>query len=361
MDLPDPASRHPLRAVPRAGAIAILLALIAILAWSSIAVPRLAAETASSEAHETAGEGGSTGDFALYTHIHQRVATGESYYAAALAEQRAGNYPTRPFVTVRLPTLAWLNAALGPPVVRGALLTLLLATAAALYMRTRVVLGVPQAAAGAFLLLLGGAGVMADQASVIHELVAGLLLSLTLVLHRSERWWPSLALAALALAVRELALPFVLLWLAFALGQRRWREAAAVGAVLALFAAGLWAHYLAVTALLLPIDQTSPGWQAFAGPALPLLSLARMSALLVLPLWLAGPLAVLALLGWFGLGGRTGLFAGLWFTGFFLAMALFARPENTYWVMLVLPAYLAGLAWAPRALRDLFRAAATRR
>jgi len=34
-------------------------------------------------------------------------------------------------------------------------------------------------------------------------------------------------------------------------------------------------------------------------------------------------------------------------------MALFARAENFYWVLMVLPAYGAGLALAPLALTDL--------
>ena len=48
-----------------------------------------------------------------------------------------------------------------------------------------------------------------------------------------------------------------------------------------------------------------------------------------------------------------GLFAVLWFGGFFLAMALFARPENFYWVQLTLPAYMAGMAFAPRAIFEM--------
>jgi hypothetical protein len=70
----------------------------------------------------------------------------------------------------------------------------------------------------------------------------------------------------------------------------------------------------------------------------------------------AGPLALLPLLGWIALGGRLGLFAALWFAGFALLMALAARPDNFYWVLMVLPAYGAGLAFVPRALADLVRA-----
>ncbi len=86
------------------------------------------------------------------------------------------------------------------------------------------------------LLLLGGAAAITPDAGLIHELMAGLLLTLALALYDPARWWPALLMAGLALAVRELALPFVLLWLAFALIERRWREAAGVAALLLVFA-----------------------------------------------------------------------------------------------------------------------------
>ncbi len=347
-----------LRALPRAGALLVTALLLAVLAWSALAVPGMAGSEEDAPVLSARVEA-PIGDFALYALIHQRVAAGENYYAAAMDAQRTHNYPTRPFVTVRLPTLAWLNAALGPGLLRN-IEMLLLAAAGALFWRLKGELGAGAAGGAAVLALLGGAGVMAQQAAAIHELAAGLLLSMSLALYRPARWWPALMLAALALGLRELALPFVLLWLAFAASARRWREAAAVAGIVLAFGAVLYFHAAAVAAHALPGDQPSPGWQALLGPALPFYALARMSGLLVLPLWLAGPAGVLALFGWLGLGGRLGWFAALWFAGFFLAMALFARGENFYWVLLVLPAYLAGLAFVPRALGDLWAAIAQR-
>src|ERR1700761_3115230 len=56
------------------------------------------------------------GDTALYNAIIARATatpTLEGYYSAAVAEQRARNYPLRPFVAVREPALALLSARLG--------------------------------------------------------------------------------------------------------------------------------------------------------------------------------------------------------------------------------------------------------
>ena len=200
-------------------------------------------------------------------------------------------------------------------------------------------------------------GLFDPRALQFHELVAGALLGLALALYRPERWWPSLLAAALALAIRELALPFLLLWAAFAASERRWRQVLALALVIALFALGMVFHAQAVIAQVLPTDPLSPPWAGFNGPQLALLSLARLTPLLLLPEAVAAPIALLALLGWIGLGGRLGLFATLWFAGMGLAMALFARTNNFYWVLVLLPAYAAGLAFVPRALAELVRSA----
>ncbi len=349
---------RPLARLPRWSAAGALALLAVLMAWSAVAVaPVDQAETAQIEQRAERSAEPAQGDLALYRRIAERVAAGEDYYAAAMHEHRMRNYPTQPFVTVRLPTMAWLQGSIGVDGVRVLGMVLLLGCLAAFYQRLPQAMTLPERMGALVMLALGGAAVAAPQAGLIHELLAGLLLTLAFTLYTPQRWWPSLLAAGLALAVRELAAPFVLLWLAFALAEKRWREVAALVALLLVFALGMYLHHLGVEAQRLPGDRSSQGWDAMIGLALPLMALSRLTALLVLPVSVAAPLAVLPFVGWLGLGGRMGLFAALWFAGFFMAMALFARPENFYWVQLTLPAYIAGLALAPRALGDLFRAA----
>ena len=346
---------RPLAHLPRWAAIAALALLAATMAWSALHFLPVDEPVATPSVAAANVEG--KGDFALYRRISERVIAGEGYYAAALAEQRAGNYPSFPFVTVRLPTLAMAHKAVGIDGARWLALGLLIATILAVLWRFRERAHATERASAGVLVLLGGAGAITPDAGLIHELIAGLLLSLSLALYRPHRWWPALLAAALALAVREFAAPFVALWLVFALVQRRNGEAAAVLGVLLLFSLGLFLHQLGVAAHRLPGDGASQGWDAMAGLALPLYALSLLTMLLVLPKWLAAPLAILPLLGWLGYGKRLGLFAALWFGGMLLAIALFARPENFYWVQIALPAYLAGFAFVPRALKDLAEAA----
>ena len=100
-------------------------------------------------------------------------------------------------------------------------------------------------------------------------------------------------------------------------------------------------------------NETARQWLAAYG--LPLMALSRLTGLVFLPMMIAAPLAILPLIGWASLGGRIGLFAPMWFAGLATMIALFARPENFYWVQLGLPAYGIGLAFAPRAIFELAR------
>lgn len=348
---------RPLAHLSRGWAIGALALLLLALAWSSWATARLGQVD---DARVEAKSGEALGDLELYQLIHTRFAAGDSYYAAAVEEQRRNDYPTRPFVTVRLPTLAWIDVHVGEigqrmiaPLLLGGAIVAWLLLLGPLALRTEVL-------GAGFLLYMAGLGLFDLRALHFHELIAGALLTLALGLYRPARWWPSLLAAALALAIRELALPFLLLWGVFAACERQWKQLLAIAAVIALFAVGMAFHAAAVAEHVLPTDPASPPWTGLAGPQLALLALARLTALLMLPEGLAAPVALLALLGWIALGGRLGLFASLWFIGFGLAMALFARTNNFYWVLVVLPAYGAGLAFVPRAIAELVRASLPR-
>jgi hypothetical protein len=355
---------RPFANLPRWAAGLVLALLAAAMIWSSIASVAVnrderaanpVAASAASKLPTTAISDLKDGDFALYARIAGRVTKGEDYYAAALDEHRRDRYPTRPFVAVRQPTLAWLQASIGIDGVRLIEAALAAACLIALQLRLGPQVTLPERLAAIVILTLGGAAVAAPIAGLVHELWAGLWLTLALLIYRPERWWPALLAAAMALAVRELAVPFVLLWLAFALATRRWTEAAALTALLALFAGGMVLHYLAVSAQALPGDLASQGWDGQAGYGLALKGLCRRTGLVFLPMVIGAPLAILPLVGWVSLGGRIGLFAALWFAGLFTMVALFARPENLYWVQIGLPAYGIGLAFAPRAIFELAR------
>lgn len=353
MTLPE----RPLALLPRRTALALLAAtLLACLANAFALDARNTAHEADIAARVERGE---RVDMDLYRVINARVASGEDYYAAATAEHRDFAMPTSPFVTIRTPLLAWTSALWGEDGWRIIAVVLwcvnTLVWLSALRGEGRVVAWTGAVLAGAF-----GMVAFIPAIAFSHEILAGMMLSLALALSARRVWIGGLALALFAVALRELALPFLLAWgaLALVIGERR--KALAIAAALALVALGLALHAAAVAGVRLPGDLVSPGWSGMLGPALPLYGIHVTTLLQLLPLWLAGPLGVLPLLGWFALGGRLGGLASLWFAGFIAAVAIFARQENLYWMGLFVPAYGVGLALVPRALADLVGAVSRR-
>jgi hypothetical protein len=192
---------------------------------------------------------------------------------------------------------------------------------------------------------------------VLHELWAGSLLALAFALHRPGRWGASLAVAALAVAIREQTLPFVLLMGAMAFWRRDWREGAAWTALVALFLAALAVHLQLVSARTLPTDPASDSWLAFRGLSGWLSNVVLSSNLRFLPHWLAGPLVIAAMAGWAGWRSPAGTFGTFLFFGYALAFAVAGRENNFYWGLVIAPTLFLGFAFAPRAARSLWRSA----
>ena len=345
---------RPFRRLPRWPAALVLLATALACLWSGFALEtRTRLHTADIAERTRMGE---RPDMDLYTLINARVAAGENYYTVAAEQHRAAEYPLYPFVAVRTPALAWTTALWGAPGWRfvAALLWAanIIAWMAALQGR------VSRAERYGAALLAGAFGMIAffDKVFLSHEALTGLMLSLALALSAGRGWWAGLVLAGFAVALRELAMPFLFAWGAIALLLRDRVRLAAIAGVVMLLAIALGAHAAAVAAVRLPGDLHSAGWTGLIGPGLPLFGIDVTTVLVLLPHPLAGPLIVLALLGWLSFGGRLGAFAALWFTGFATAVALFARSDNFYWMGLFVPAYGIGLAFVPRALADLVAA-----
>lgn len=339
---------------PCGAARAALVVVVLVLAAAIWTAPR--ASTPQRTPHPAAASAPAQRDtdLQLYDRIAERVAAGEDYYAAATAEQRARNFPVRPGFAVRLPTLAFLTAWLGPNglLVLAALLGL--AVLAAWWNRLGEEPGGRERRPIALVLLaIGALAGLKPEYLALHEVWAGLLLALGGGLHRPGRWRAAWLPVALALAIREHALPFVLLLAALAAWRRDWRELAAWLALILLFAVALAFHLHAVGAHLLASDRPSPPWLAFRGLGGWTGNIVDSSVLHALPSWLAAPLALLPLLGWAGWKTPAGRFFALLFLGYGLLFMIAGRANNFYWALVVTPAWFVGYAFLPMALRSL--------
>lgn len=292
------------------------------------------------------------GDWALYLTIVERVRGGEGYYPVALDEQRRNNYPTRPFIAVRPPTLAYIEAALANELAqRAALMTLAAAAVGAWMWRLRA-LGLSRVELAAGLLLLGtGATIgFGSKAYLFHEDWAGLLMALSLALRRPGAWRVSLAVGLLAVFVRELAAAYLVAMAALAWRDGDRREAAAWLSALGLAGLGLMFHASQVHAYSQPRDPQSQGWAKVGGWWFVLKTMRWNAVLLSLHPFVTAilaPFAVLGLAVWRGpLGDRVALVV----LGYCVAFLVIGRPENSYWGMLIAPLWPLGLLVAPRAV-----------
>lgn len=351
---------------PRLQARLALFALLAILlaaAWVPIEAGPSTVKTATfaetlTGAKADLAERPRDEDLALYDRAIERIQRGENYYDFIVAEHRRAHYPVNPGLAVRLPTLAYLDAWLGDAGQIAAAILLMLAVLFAWWRRLgEEPGGTSHRALTAALLFVGVSLGLNRYYFVLHELWAGMLLALSFGLHRPGRkWLASLLVAALAVAIREHALPFILLMAAMAFWRRDWKEGASWSALAAVFLILLTVHLRIISAQVLPSDPLSPSWLALRGLSGWLSDIVLSSNIRFLPNWLAGPAVILMVAGWAGWRSPAGTFGTFLYLGYGAAFMIAGRPDNFYWGAVVAPAMFMGLAFAPTALRSLARA-----
>lgn len=304
--------------------------------------------------------GGAMSDVPYYRELAIELSHGAPYYETAAKLHRARDFPLVPFYAVRLPAMGYLASALGPYGLVGAAVLLLLFGGYHWYWRDPGA-SVFEKALIAGIFAQGGVSLIAPQTIYLHEAWAGMLLAASLALLLRERWYPALALAAAALAIREFAALFVIWMGVFAVLACQWKRAGSVLLVLAGFSGYFAWHKFRVESLLEPGDLASQGWLGLRGAGGVIEDFALVKDMAWMPGWLVGAMLLLAFAGWIALGlssHRTapqaqridGWLPLAWFASFCLFAGLFARADNFYWLAILNPALLLGLAFVPRAM-----------
>ena len=295
-------------------------------------------------------------DRQLYGYIIEDMQHGKSYYQAVAFEHRRGHYPLKPFLTVRLPTLAWVSATLGTQGTFVALIALLLTTLLTWFHRMEheqvdkraIYASTVTMAASAIILL-------APTLSFFHEAWAALLIALSLALWNPNKVWPSLIAGLAAALIREMALAYLFLMIATALYERQPREALKWLIVLGIAALFLYVHALHVNAIALPSDGKSGGWMGMRGWSGFIRSCVQATPFFYFPVWLGRAFMPLCLFGWASWNTSIGLRTAGMLGGFTLMMMLFGREDNFYWGLLLTPLFASGLVFACLALWQLVK------
>ncbi|MEI5687466.1 MULTISPECIES: hypothetical protein [Sphingomonas] len=343
---------------PRNAAAA--LAALALLLLATLLV--FAAPTPPAASGDAGRRDDDQADVVLYETIVANVRHGAGYYDTATEAMRAGNYPLRPFVTVRLPTLAIVQASVPHAIVVLLLYLLAAAVMLAWWQRLAPVFARPPPRVIAMVLLAGGLMAFVQRELLaFHEIWAGLLIALSLGVHRRGQWLPAVAFGLSAAVIRETAGLYLLLMTVGALVEGERREAAAWAVAAAILTLALAAHAHAVAQVVGPLDPASPGWSGHLGFGFFVRTMTVSTALMIAPLWLAAPLVGLALFGWAAWRDRTGLRVLAVLLGYAVVLSVFGRVDTFYWGLLIAPLLLVGLVFAPDGLRDLIEAAGDRR
>lgn len=286
--------------------------------------------------------------------VVEGVRSGVPYYIAATEAQRIAHYPLKPFVAVRLPTLAVVEAALPPLLVTLGLLLLCIATMVAWIVRLRPALTglVPVALVG--MLVLVGLYLNLDPALVVvHEIWAGPLIALSLALRRPGHWIPAVALGLSAMLIRETALLYVAVMALFAWSEGQRRETLGwLGAVL-IFAVVLAAHAHAVALVTGPLDRASQDWDGVQELGFYVRLATMASALDLVPQWAASILLATAAFGWIAWRDPLATRACATLGGYAVILALVGPEDALHAILIAAPVLLVGIVFATDGLRDL--------
>ncbi|MCH7629214.1 hypothetical protein [Novosphingobium sp.] len=313
------------------------LRLLVLALFALLAVP---AQAAPAQAGAPKADGVLV-DQELYRAVTERVRAGEGFYPATIAEQRARDYPVRPALAVRPPTLAYGLALLPTTKARTAALWGLLFVALIALRRTLSDRTSPEALATIALVLAGLFGAFFPGAAYLHEQWSVLLVLLALCAHRQPALLVLLAFAAVL--VRETALAWLAAMVLVALWKRDWKLAVMSGAAIA-GAGALWmvhAHFAA--AQVTAADVASPGWVRFQGLTLVIDALRRNLALYPLPGWLLLATVAASLAAMLRWGRERERIAAIGSAGFLAALTVLGREDNGYWGFMVAPFVLMGL------------------
>lgn len=315
--------------------LGITLAAMLALAW--VATQPVTAPT-------SVAAGPTAGDLISYQRILERMRGGEGYYDAAHEVLVADGYGTRSVFNWRTPLWPTLLAMLPAGWAQGLLAAVALAGLVLSYVVARRDGGIGPAVLT--LVAVGGSlGGLASPSSVVFaEVAAGTVILFSVAAYAMGWRWAGLVAGLLALFLRELAAPYVVVAAVLALRERRWAEVGAWGVGGLAYAGYFSWHWYSVMQQLGPEDLAYPeGWLQFGGLRF-LVSVVSFNGLWSLaPQWLTAVFLPLGLLGlWVWRGGTLALAA---IVAYLVLFAAVGKPFNYYWGAVFTPLLMLGVGW----------------
>ena len=299
-------------------------------------------------------------DVSIYKEVVERVHGGESYYDALGTALRSRGRATRSVLNWRTPLqlglLGWLPSLMWGVMLLGAGATLALFFGSCIMSRVGSASNM-LAPVQLFLMVGPLAGCFGSDGVFFAELWAGTAIAISVGAYAFDHRRTGLGAGLVALFLRELALPYVLVCVFLAWRAKRRRELLGWAAGLAGYALYFGLHAAAVHSRLGPAEVANPvGWAQFGGLSF-VLRASSVGWLLALPAWATAVYVPLALVGLAGWRHRAAERVGMTVGTYMAVYAIFGFPFSTYWGALYAPLLSFGAAMSPIAVRDLLRAA----
>ena len=298
---------------------------------------------------------GATTDADLFDDMVNGVRAGGSYYDVTHKALLARGYPSRSLINWRTPALTCLLAYLPSPSWGKPLLALLAsATFLLLFVELKSQVGTAPAFVGGFALFGSLAWCLGEKPYLFTDTWSGVLIALSMILLARGRIGWGVVAGFLALGFRELAIPYVLGSLGYAVVKRNRRETIAWCLAISLYLILMSLHAREVFVRLGPEDQALPGgWVRFGGLRFVLVTSQMNLFLMSLPLAATSFYLSLSLVGLFrsanDLGRRAGVILGL----YLVAFSIVGAPFNFYWGLLTAPLLAIGFTQAVDAFPKL--------
>jgi hypothetical protein len=302
-------------------------------------------------------------DLSCYRQIVERVHNGEGYYPAAYEELTRRGYPTQSVFNWRLPFLAWAMGHM-PHLMLARMIALLLSFIPLWiwFELGRDEMPFPMRAAGCLLLLGGPIYGFLDDLYFAHEFWCGILISLSIFSYAKGWRWFALGSGLAALAIRELALPFVMVMLVLSCAEKKYRETAAWLVGVLAFCGVMVLHSIQIDAVAGHAQTASVHpWVTFGGWKFVLGTASMHPYLFLLPPWVTAvfvPAAMLGLLGWNDVLGKRLAWT---VAGYVILFMFIGQSFNLYWGAIWVDLLPIGILFTCRSTRELFRSAGVRK
>lgn len=298
-------------------------------------------------------------DLRLYRRIVERIQSGESYYQAAYSEFRIRGYPTNSVFNWRMPLLAWIMGQFSNiKLCQLIAIILSLVTLAIWISVVQIFDSFYKMLAGSLLLLGWPLYSFIPDVFLVHEFWAGAFITLSLAAYAKGWRRASSLFGLMALFVRELAFPYVIIMLILSFYEKQHSEALIWLSGIIAFLLMMVIHIVYIKHIIMNNNLIQyESWIALGGWQFVLNTAHTHPYLLLLPIWFTAmilPMAILGLIGW-----KDPLFLRISATicVYVVIFAFIGQPFNQLWGLMYVNILLLGLLNVFHSMRDLWQSA----